>query len=95
MIKIDTEGSEYLVLTGAERFFSESDIECSLIEISSGERFGNTPHEIYEKMKQFGFLYCYGFPNGKIKPVSNHMDSKIFLGNVLFTKRELKLILRG
>jgi FkbM family methyltransferase len=92
MIKIDTEGAEPLILKGGAHFFKEGLTDAALIEIGawSRERFGIDPTDIYRKMADFGFSYCYGVYNQELRlletPVSEYAP---FFGNVLFCRKQL------
>ncbi len=55
--KIDVEGFEYNVLSGASRILSSDSVSAIIIELNgSGEEFGHSNEDIHEKLTTYNFI---------------------------------------
>jgi FkbM family methyltransferase len=88
MIKIDVEGAEFGVLSGATEILKKT--EFLLVEISEegANRFDSSAMKLYELLKSNNFIYAYtiSFTNNEYPSLTLTNDA---IGNVLFSKHEI------
>lgn len=91
MIKIDVEGAEFNVLSGARKSIGLADYV--LVEVSNAgvERFGHNVNDLYKLLEELYFSFSYLISldvNGN--PILQ--NSEYSTGNVLFSKKALIVI---
>ncbi len=94
LLKIDVEGFESEVISGAEDLLNKPELKAIIIELnSSGKQYGYTDEAIDEKLKSFGFKsYTYNPFQREIKSISiNESDNIIYIRDIEFVKDRIKL----
>lgn len=88
MLKIDVEGAEFLVLSGATKTMER--VDFLLVEVSETgiKKFGTTVKELYTLLEQSGFDHAYTISQSEQGvPKLERVNGQV--GNVLFSRRQL------
>ena len=85
LIKLDVEGYEAEVLSGAERLFADQALRAVLMELNgSGTRYGVDDRALHARMQRLGFMPCRYDPFARcLAETDASLDSP---GNVLYVR---------
>ena len=88
MLKIDVEGFETEVISGARHVLEKPELRCVLMELAGyGKRYGFDENVLHRRMVDFGFRPCRYEPftrNLTLESVENHNEKQS--ENTLFAR---------
>ena len=95
LMKIDVEGLELAVLSGAKKTLRSPKLYSIILELNgSGERYGNSDREIGSVLTSYGFRACEYNPLTRslhaCKDLNSGSGNIIFVRNVDFVRRRLR-----
>ena len=98
MLKIDVEGFETKVISGARRTLEKPDLRCVLIELAGyGKRYGFDENVLRHQMAELGFESCPYDPfarslqRGPIRGGNkNHTENTLFVRDIEFVQQRVE-----
>lgn len=79
LIKIDVEGVEFLVLKGLQKNLAAKKVDILIVEITewTSNRFGFSPEQVFNYLKNYGFILYYFDHTYKLRRFNNDLGEAL------------------